>query len=229
MVNYNTKQCSKCKVFFDMTERFFYRNKKRKDGFQNFCKSCQKEYAKNYHKETYGERKLNDNRKSREYFDKNPEYRKEYYQKNKAKHKEYTKKWYQQNKEKHRQLSNKWRMENKEQFNIIVRRYQHKKRSVKFNFTENDWNVALNHFGNKCAYCGKNGKLQKEHVIPVSKNGPFIPSNVIPACASCNVSKLDKDLDDWFVNQKFFTDVKLRNIRNFLTERREGQIEFFKD
>lgn len=31
------------------------------------------------------------------------------------------------------------------------------------------------------------------------------------------------------VNQKFFTDVKLKNIRNFLTERRGGQIEFFKD
>ena len=229
MDNYNTKQCSKCKRFFDMTEHFFYRNKKRKDGLQNFCKSCQKEYAKNYHKETYGERKSNENRKSREYFDKNPEYRKEYYQKNKAKQKAYAKEWYQQNKEKHRRLTNKWRMENKEQFNIIVRRYQHKKRSVKFNFTENDWNAALDHFGNKCAYCGKNGKLQKEHVIPVSKNGPFIPSNVIPACASCNVSKLDKDLDDWFVNQKFFTDVKLENIRNFLNERREGQIEFFKD
>lgn len=88
----------------------------------------------------------------------------------------------------------------------------------------NDWNVALDHFWNKCAYCGGIGKLQKEHVIPVSKNGPFIPSNIVPACASCNVSKLDKDLDEWFVNQKFFADIKLENIRNFLTERREGKI-----
>lgn len=222
MTDYNTKQCSKCKKSFEKTSRFFYRNKKRKDGLQNFCKLCQKEYAAKYHKKTYEKRKLEQNRKSREYYEKNPEYRRNYYQKNKDKHNASTKEWYKKNKEKHKQLSDRWRSENKERFNVMVRKYQHKKRSVKFDFTENDWNIALDYFGHKCAYCSGVGKLQKEHVIPVSKNGPFIPSNIIPACASCNISKLDRDLDDWYVDQKFFTDTKLENIKAFINERSLG-------
>lgn len=52
-------------------------------------------------------------------------------------------------------------------------------------------------FGNRCAYCGCEGRLTIDHVKPVSKNGPHMPANIRPACRSCNSSKGNKSLLEW--------------------------------
>lgn len=41
-----TKQCSKCKIIKDINE--FYKSKSRKDGIRDQCKSCEKEYSRQY-------------------------------------------------------------------------------------------------------------------------------------------------------------------------------------
>lgn len=42
----------------------------------------------------------------------------------------------------------------------------------------------------RCAYCGSKPKvLTIDHVIPLSKGGPHVPANLVPACPSCNSSK----------------------------------------
>jgi hypothetical protein len=41
-----TKRCTKCKVIKSLFE--FHKSRREKDGHQTYCKSCQKEYLKNY-------------------------------------------------------------------------------------------------------------------------------------------------------------------------------------
>lgn len=46
--------------------------------------------------------------------------------------------------------------------------------------------------GGRCHYCGHAfpaDKLTMDHVVPVSRGGRSIKSNVVPCCAACNKSK----------------------------------------
>ena len=58
---------------------------------------------------------------------------------------------------------------------------------------------------NCCAYCGINCKLEVEHVVPLSNGGLHVPSNLVGACKSCNCSKSDTPVTDWYLKQPFFT------------------------
>jgi 5-methylcytosine-specific restriction endonuclease McrA len=62
-------------------------------------------------------------------------------------------------------------------------------RSIKGTFSRQQWKARLDYFGNKCVYCGCEGKMTLDHKIPISKGGTNWPSNFVPACRSCNSSK----------------------------------------
>lgn len=50
-----------------------------------------------------------------------------------------------------------------------------------------------------CQYCGRKAPdivLEVDHIIPVSKGGKTIVSNLITACFDCNRGKKDKTIDD---------------------------------
>ncbi len=49
-----------------------------------------------------------------------------------------------------------------------------------------------------CIYCGSKTKLTLDHIIPSSRNGPDLPDNAVMVCASCNSSKGNKTLYEWF-------------------------------
>ena len=84
------KKCSKCGEEKRLSE--FPKHKNCKDGHRNQCKSCEKEYKK------------------------------EYYQENKEYKKEYSKEWYQENKEYKKEYQKKYRKENKEKRNEYIRK-----------------------------------------------------------------------------------------------------------
>ena len=49
-----------------------------------------------------------------------------------------------------------------------------------------------------CQYCGEHGgKLECDHVIPVSRGGSHEPDNLVTACFRCNRSKRDKLVEEW--------------------------------
>lgn len=50
---------------------------------------------------------------------------------------------------------------------------------------------------NICIYCGAEGKLTTEHILPQSRGGEDIPENVVRVCSTCNESKGSKRLYEW--------------------------------
>jgi hypothetical protein len=64
--------------------------------------------------------------------------------------------------------------------------------------TRDEWNLVRAAFAERCAYCQSRGRLQMDHVVPMSHRGPHRFDNVVPACRPCNYSKGSKSLDEWF-------------------------------
>lgn len=56
--------------------------------------------------------------------------------------------------------------------------------------------AILKRWGYACAYCGAHA-THLDHVDPLSKGGGDIEANIVPACASCNLSKGAKTLAEW--------------------------------
>lgn len=60
-----------------------------------------------------------------------------------------------------------------------------------------DWARLLARYGHRCAYCGTDGPLHMDHVVPLSRGGRHAIGNALPACAACNCSKGGKLLAEW--------------------------------
>ena len=83
--------------------------------------------------------------------------------------------------------------------------YKSKRRALKKgaiiqNFTLEQLDQRMSVFGYKCAYCGDVFE-HVDHVIPLSKGGAHCLANLRPACAFCNMSKHNKDLDKWLFSR----------------------------
>ena len=80
-------------------------------------------------------------------------------------------------------------------------------------------------FGYKCPYSGTlllGGKqsIHLEHIIPVAMGGPTDDWNCIPICGTCNSSKSDKHLLDWWKeNRKIEEEYKLVKIFEHMTSK----------
>lgn len=53
-------------------------------------------------------------------------------------------------------------------------------------------------FEGLCAYC-ECAATSWDHLHPVAGGGKTEPGNIVPACASCNSSKKDRDVFDWML------------------------------
>lgn len=54
----------------------------------------------------------------------------------------------------------------------------------------------LSRWNNTCAYCDAPAE-HLDHVVPISKRGADAEHNLLPACATCNLSKGAKTLAQW--------------------------------
>jgi hypothetical protein len=57
-------------------------------------------------------------------------------------------------------------------------------------------------FAGRCAFCGSEATTW-DHLIPVTRRGETTPGNVVPACASCNSSKNNRELFAWMRRKGF--------------------------
>lgn len=156
----------------------------------------QKEYMKEYsqldkEKERKKQWRLN-----------HPEYRKQY-----------MKQWHLNNKETEDERLQQWRIDNKEHAKEYGKQYYQtpkgktnrqrnntkriaKEKEIVNTLTSEEWIDILKKYKFKCAYCDMEFNLfdkpEKDHVIPISKNGDNTKENVVPACRSCNAKKYNK-------------------------------------
>lgn len=86
----------------------------------------------------------------------------------------------------------------KKQFAFVMDRYK------KLQSGEIEWSTSIREYikekekPNQCIYCGSNGNLSVDHLIPRNKGGPGTSDNAVIACKSCNSSKGDKGVYEWF-------------------------------
>ncbi|MET9425626.1 HNH endonuclease [Streptomyces sp. NPDC006540] len=58
----------------------------------------------------------------------------------------------------------------------------------------------MRRWGYGCAYCPERA-THLDHVIPLSKGGEDVESNMVPACQRCNLSKGAKTLAEWALSR----------------------------
>lgn len=51
------------------------------------------------------------------------------------------------------------------------------------------WEEVIEVCRGVCRYCGSGGALEREHRIPISREGPNRISNIVAACKACNLAK----------------------------------------
>lgn len=69
-------------------------------------------------------------------------------------------------------------------------------------FSESDWHRVIESFEKRCAYCGEEGELLMDHVVPINKQalGEHRLGNLVPSCKSCNSNKGDKNFDEFLAS-----------------------------
>lgn len=186
----------------------FSKNKRAKDGLQKVCKDCQKQYYEDNKEKRLDYRKKYDenNREKvlackRSYFHNNKDRFRKYYKINKVAMLKYGSKWRKENVDKTRFYSNK---------------RNQKMMDLPHTLTDEEWNNTLKEFEYKCAYCGNQSYLEKDHFIPVSKDGEYTINNILPACKRCNQSKYTYDFFEWYINQDFYDKNREMHILNYL-------------
>jgi 5-methylcytosine-specific restriction endonuclease McrA len=71
-------------------------------------------------------------------------------------------------------------------------------------------------FEDRCAYCGSDGPLSPDHVIPLCMHGPRGIENIVPACQRCNIRKNGLDPRTWYERQAFFSQERWDRIVSVL-------------
>ena len=59
-------------------------------------------------------------------------------------------------------------------------------------------NKKLIQEGNRCAYCGIEGAMQWEHIVPQSRGGPNTIDNMVLSCPKCNREKAARNPIEWY-------------------------------
>lgn len=97
-----------------------------------------------------------------------------------------------------------------------IARCHNRRSSTIGSITAEQWYRACEAFNLSCAYCGREHKLTMDHIVAVSKGGATDVSNIIPACQSCNSSKQDKDMIEWYTKQPFYNKDRLETIFKYV-------------
>lgn len=185
------KTCSKCNQEFPATTEYFYNHAGRKDKLDTSCKFCNRIAKNEWNKNNKHIRAIRD--KAR-------------YEQNKEHILEINRRSYQKNKEYHAVKAKAWRQANPDK----KREHERKRQALKFGnghspYTEQE---VLDLYGTNCNICslpvdltaprkvgipGWENGLHIDHVLPISKGGPDILSNVRATHGLCNITKNNKE------------------------------------
>jgi hypothetical protein len=112
-----------------------------------------------------------------------------------------------------------WQINNKEK----LKEYNELRRHKNHDITNEEWESCKAYFNHECAYCGMTEESHKElygqqlHKEHVNHEGLGDLSNCVPACKICNTSKRTSSLEEWYLEQKFYTYERYEKIQQWLT------------
>lgn len=222
------KVCGTCKSKLIATTEFYYRDSNKKDGLRTNCIDCCKKYKRDNREKLTKQQREARMRNHEQYLEsarkrywknreKNLEWNKKNYYKHIDRRKAYNKKFYRENSERIKEHVKRWAKENPKK----VLAQSHLKRARKMRaigkYSEEEFFSLCDEFNWKCCYCDK--ELSKDtatvdHAIPISKGGSNFIENILPACRSCNSSKNNKDLYEWFKGNDFYDIERDKRITN---------------
>ncbi|GLV61193.1 hypothetical protein KDH_80090 [Dictyobacter sp. S3.2.2.5] len=77
-----------------------------------------------------------------------------------------------------------------------------------------DWQRSLDHFKQRCAYCGSALAWTIDHFQPLLHGGGSTHSNTVPSCRACNAWKASSFIED--LPASFLSAERLLAIRSYL-------------
>jgi 5-methylcytosine-specific restriction endonuclease McrA len=146
-----------------------------------------------------------------------------YYQKNKDKIRAYKRKWwkedYAKNGGKYSVRAQRYREENRDKVLGWLHNYRAKVVINGGSHTQQEWEAALEKLNHACAKCGSTQRIEKDHIVPVSRGGANNINNLQPLCRNCNAQKNDRTIDYAF-DKIMFADMfeaELKDKHRFLS------------
>ena len=168
-----SKECTKCHTEKPLTD--FFRERRQKDGRESRCKACAAVCWRLWKERNEDKRK---------------EWQRNYNIRRKQNLKIWGRNYYMKNKERIKKRTREYQIKNKDKCVLFTVRRNAMAKGLRADLTVEQWNIIKAVFRNKCAYCGKRTKrLEREHIIPISKGGCFTLRNIVPSCRSCNAKK----------------------------------------
>ena len=123
----------------------------------------------------------------------NPGYQRKWRQSNREKCNTITLKYRSANRELMRKRDNAWKKAHPEITRAQWQRRRARKKNIESEYY--DFKAICAHYNNHCVKCGEQKPLTVDHIMPISKGGPDIASNIQPLCLSCNSSKGARHID----------------------------------
>lgn len=220
--NIPLKCCTICGNEFPATLEHFYKTGGKKEGLRPTCKRCTIEQAKRtrdpeklreYHKKWSQENREKRRQSCRDWRSRNIDEQREREKRVKrndpnrvAKVRAWEAKNFERNLKNRREGRKKYAKENGGKLRAAWHRYESRKRGLPDDFTESDWQFALDHFYGRCAVCGRPPgffhKLALDHWIPISDPDcpGTVPHNIVPLChgvGGCNNRKRHTKPQEW--------------------------------
>ena len=207
------KRCRDCKQFRFPTARWFHRDKNRPDGFQLYCKVCKRERDRRSYLRHREERQAARRAWKSEHRDHinawHRVYVKEYRRGDRRRGCFYPEEAepgpaplklcsacgdafpLSEFPRRGHECRSCWNRRQPKYRNPTKRAVyrQNRRARERGRITSADWLAVLERHGHPCAYCGTDGPLTMDHVIPLAKGGAHDPSNIVPACRRCNSRK----------------------------------------
>lgn len=94
-----------------------------------------------------------------------------------------------------RRRAAKYRAEHPEEARIRNQKRRARTTGIRGTLSEIEWQWILLRHDYKCAKCGAGGKMEMDHIVPLSKGGEHSAKNIQPLCLSCNRNKGTKTSD----------------------------------
>lgn len=167
------KTCTRCGVDQPFSE--YTKHKLGRDGLRPRCKTCTALENADYRARTSEQRTA---------------YNKRYRAENRERHLAANTAWNQANRERMAAAYRRYRKNHPDQVAADKRRRREKIKNTRHRSytTAAREQARIAYYGERCYYCGAPWE-ELDHRIPLSRGGQHLPSNLVPACGSCNNRK----------------------------------------